>query len=179
MSDKIINATLAGFIGTKGNKEKFSFRYSLSSIYKFIQFTKLPTDVAFEIYEFINPVNCVDLEELKKIIFQVRFLKETGQLEYKFPLEIYEEKFEDSLFTDRFFHLLKKMIIDREIKINYINFKFISNGDVYCLNMKLKTNKKKIRCFSLKFVIKECYQWRGRYCRCKKSHNHRLCKFIH
>ena len=52
MNLKVINATLAGFIDSEQYKEKFNYRYSLSSIYKFIQFTKLPTDIAFEIYVF-------------------------------------------------------------------------------------------------------------------------------
>jgi hypothetical protein len=179
MNLKVINATLAGFIDSEKYKEKFNYHYSLSSIYKFIQFTKLPTDIAFEIYEFMNPVNCIDLEQMTKIIFQINFLKQTKILEDKFPLQIYEQKFEDPVFTERFFNLVKSMIKDKEIKINYINFKFTIDDNLYCLNMTLKSNKKIRECFSKRFIIKECYQWRARKCRCRRPHNKRLCKFLH
>ena len=179
MNAKIITASLAGFINAKENREEFSYRYSLGSVYNFIQFTKLPTDVAFEIYEFINPINLINLEQLKRIIFQIEFLTQTKQFKNIFPLHIYEDKFSDPVFTDRFFHLVKSIIKNQEVRINYINFKFIDDGKVYCLNMKFKVNKKLVRCFSLKFIVKESYRWKASKCRCRKTHNHRLCKFLH
>lgn len=179
MNAKIITASLAGFMDAKENREEFSYRYSLSSVYNFIQLTRLPTDIAFEIYEFINPTNFINLEQLKKIIFQIEFLTQTKQLKNTFPLDIYEDKFADPVFTDRFFHLVKSMVKNQEVKINYINFKFIDDRKVYCLNMKFKVNKKLIRCFSLKFIVKESYRWNAGKCRYHKTHNHRLCKFLH
>jgi len=179
MSLKIINASLAGFIDSEKYKEKFNYRYSLSNIYKFIQFSKLPTDIVFEIYEFINPINLINLEQLKKIIFQIEFLTETKQLKSTFPLDIYEDKFSDPVFSDRFFHLVKNMVNNLETKINYINFKFIDDRKVYCLNMKIKVNNKFVRYFPLKFIVKESYRWNAGKCRCRKTHNHRLCKFLH
>ena len=38
MNAKIITASLAGFINAKENREEFSYRYSLGSVYNFIQF---------------------------------------------------------------------------------------------------------------------------------------------
>ena len=109
MNDKVINATIVGFTdsaesadSTSKNRKHVEYKYSLGSIYKFIQLTNLPTDLAFVVYDYLNPMHIIDIPSLKNLIYQIEFNKKAGILPKKQPFSYEEDKFKDPDFTERF-----------------------------------------------------------------------------
>ena len=65
MNDKVIIATIVGFEGNDSDKKHVEYKYSLGNIYKFIQLTNMPNDLAFVVYEYLNPMHIIDITHLK------------------------------------------------------------------------------------------------------------------
>ena len=181
MNDKVIVATIVGFEGSDSDKKHVEYKYSIGKIYKFIQLTNMPTDLAFVVYEYLNPMHIIDITHLKKLIYEIDFNRQTGIFDKKFPY-IYEEKiFEDSKFTERFKYMIKNIVkkSEKNLKLSYINFKFVDGGKLYSVNLKFKKNTDLYSHFSLKFPISDAYIGKQRKCNSKHTHNLRLCKFSH
>jgi len=106
MNDKVIIATIVGFEGNDSDKKHVEYKYSLGNIYKFIQLTNMPNDLAFVVYEYLNPMHIIDITHLKKLIYEIDFNRQTGIFDKKFPYIYEENKFEDSKFTERFKYMI-------------------------------------------------------------------------
>ena len=192
MNDKTIIATIIGYDGFGQDKRNIKHKYSLGSVYKFINQTKMPTDIGFLIYDFLNPMEMINLEKMRQLIYEIEFNRDSrriGKIDYtmpnKYPITIYEEKFEDPIFTGRLLTLLKDVgrfnMDGRNFCLSYINCKFTHNKSLYSLSMVIKANKDDLdNRFKLKFVIKDAYIGRQRKCnKIHDRHNFRLCKFLH
>jgi len=185
MNDKVINATIVGFTNSDLTRKHVEYKYSLGSIYRFIQLTNLPTDLAFIIYDYLNPIHIIDITKLKDLVYQIEFNRELGVLPKKQPFPYEENKFKDPDFTERLKYLIKNIIKQTDknpknfLRLSYINFKFIDKGKLYSLNLKFKKNINTCQNFSLKFLISDSYIGNQRKCNTKYNHNLRLCKFSH
>lgn len=192
MNDKTIVATIIGYDGFGQDKRNIKYNYSLGSVYKFINQTKMPTDIGFLIYDFLNPIEMINLDKMVQLIYEIQFNRDSRLIgdrnlweKNRFPITVYEEKFENPIFTKRLLILLKDIgkfdMDNKNFCISYINCKFTHNKSLYCLNMVIKANKEDLyNRFKLKFVIKDAYIGRQRKCiKINDGHNSRLCKFLH